>query len=215
MSVANDSRSLADVGVALSARASGWVWHSSKSAGNDRLVLLAIADECDHWGRNAYPGIERLVRMTKVDRSTVYRCISRLTESGELTIESEGGGRGKRTIYSLPKMPAETVAICDIPTAKPSQNSGETVAIPSHAQAQNADTLTPTHIRTRNALRKRTPAQIESDRRYGGEGARFPETTPEYMAEVERKADLSPLPVKPVDKETAKKARELMKVLKP
>lgn len=149
----------------MSARASGWVWHQSKSAGNDRLVLLAIADECDHWGRNGYPGIDRLVKMTKVNRSTVYRCISRLTESGELGIVTEGGGRGKRTVYSLPMMPPETVANCDTTSEKPSQNSGETVAIPSHECAQNADTLTLTQKKNRVPSEKSTPTAAEIDGR--------------------------------------------------
>jgi hypothetical protein len=150
--------------------------------------------------------------MTKVDRSTVYRCISRLLESGELAVMTEGGGRGKRTIYSLPLIPAETVANCE---SKPSQNSGETVAKPSHAHTQNADTLTHTPIRNRVDPKKRTPAQVEKDRRYGGESARLPEWTPEYRQAIESLPIVESAPITeiPEVKAQAKKAREAMKAL--
>lgn len=34
-----------------------WVWDQSTTAGNERLVLLAIADTADDHGGNAWPSI--------------------------------------------------------------------------------------------------------------------------------------------------------------
>lgn len=85
----------------MSVRVMAWVWEHSTAKGNDRLVLLAIADNANNDGGNAFPGHAELMRKTLLPRSTIYACIDRLVESGELEREVAGGGRGRRTVYRV------------------------------------------------------------------------------------------------------------------
>jgi hypothetical protein len=78
-----------------------WVWEHSRAKGSDRLVLLAIADNANDDGGNAFPGHPELMRKTLLPRSSVYDCIERLMQLGELERDQEGGGRGKRTVYRV------------------------------------------------------------------------------------------------------------------
>ena len=50
----------------MSIRVMSDVWDLSESTGSARLVLLAIADSCDHDGTNAWPAIETIAKKTKV-----------------------------------------------------------------------------------------------------------------------------------------------------
>ena len=70
----------------MSIRVMSDVWDLSESTGAARLVLLAIADSCDHDGTNAWPAIETIAKKTKVSRSTVKRCIKELVSLGELLV---------------------------------------------------------------------------------------------------------------------------------
>lgn len=70
----------------MSTNATTWVWKSAQAKGNDRLVLLAIADEANSHGEDAFPGIELLAYKTKLHRATVLRCIVRLEKAGELQV---------------------------------------------------------------------------------------------------------------------------------
>jgi Helix-turn-helix domain len=78
-----------------------WVWKHSRAKGSDRLVLLAIADNANDDGGNAFPGHKALMEKTLLPRSTVYDCIERLVQLGELERAEHGGGRGKRTVYRV------------------------------------------------------------------------------------------------------------------
>jgi hypothetical protein len=82
-----------------------WVWDHSLSEGNDRLVLLAIADQCDDSGRQAWPTYERLMQKTRIaSRTTISACLSRLQERGELKVEKFRDEKRKttRNSYTLP-----------------------------------------------------------------------------------------------------------------
>lgn len=70
----------------MSIRVMSDVWDLSESTGSARLVLLAIADSCDHDGTNAWPAIETIAKKTKVSRSTVKRAIKELVGLGELRV---------------------------------------------------------------------------------------------------------------------------------
>ncbi len=70
----------------MSIRVMSDVWDLSESTGSARLVLLAIADSCDHDGTNAWPAIETISKKTKVSRSTVKRAIKELVALGELRV---------------------------------------------------------------------------------------------------------------------------------
>lgn len=75
----------------MSVKVSSWVWERSRTIGNDRLVLLAIADCCNDAGLEAYPSIEVLAAKTRLSRATVFRCLTRIAAIGELKIDGAGG----------------------------------------------------------------------------------------------------------------------------
>jgi hypothetical protein len=79
----------------VSVKVIGWVWGHSRSRGSERLVLLAIADHCDHDGRNAYPRMAGLAQKTGLSERTVRRSIRALEALGELVVEMNTGGNGQ------------------------------------------------------------------------------------------------------------------------
>lgn len=84
----------------MSINVQNWVWQNSETNGNDRLVLLAIADEADDDGSSAYPSMERLALKCRVNRATVMRTIRRLEEAGEIIVDRpEEYGRGRYNVY--------------------------------------------------------------------------------------------------------------------
>ena len=70
----------------MSVKVMAMVWDESKAVGNARLVLLAIADSCDHDGTNAWPAVATIARKTLLSERTVQRKIRELTEMGELRV---------------------------------------------------------------------------------------------------------------------------------
>lgn len=62
------------------------VFEFSEARGNDRLVLLAIADEADDSGSNAWPSLLTIADKVRLPKRTVIRCIERLESSGELIV---------------------------------------------------------------------------------------------------------------------------------
>jgi helix-turn-helix protein len=82
----------------MSVYVSTWVWKYSRSEGNDRLVLLAIADAADEDGTNAWPAVGTLATKTRLSERTIQRCVKALAEMGELRVERNQGGRpGQRS----------------------------------------------------------------------------------------------------------------------
>lgn len=65
-----------------------WVWDASRTVGNDRLVLLAIADRASDEGMDAWPSIAALAKKTRLHARTVQRCIRNIEALGELGIEA-------------------------------------------------------------------------------------------------------------------------------
>lgn len=63
------------------------VWRHSKSAGRQKLVLLAIADHQGEMG--AWPSIATLARMVNASERSVQRDIQNLVAFGELAIEEQ------------------------------------------------------------------------------------------------------------------------------
>ena len=84
----------------MSLKAMTWVWEHSPAAGTELLVLLAIADNADDTGANAYPSTDTLARKTRLDTRTVQRVIRRLADRG-LVVVDRGGGRAANR-YSIP-----------------------------------------------------------------------------------------------------------------
>lgn len=79
----------------MSVKVIAWVWEHSMSRGSDRLVLLAIADNCDHDGLNAYPRMAVLAKKTGLSERSVQRSVRALAATGELLVEMNTGGNGK------------------------------------------------------------------------------------------------------------------------
>ena len=70
----------------MSVKVMALVWDGSTAVGNARLVLLAIADSCDHDGTNAWPAVATIARKTLLSERTVQRKIKELVEIGELRV---------------------------------------------------------------------------------------------------------------------------------
>lgn len=67
------------------------VWRSSVQ-GEEKLVLLAIADHADPEGGNAWPTLETLATYASVSVRTVQRIVRRLVDAGLVTVERNRGG---------------------------------------------------------------------------------------------------------------------------
>jgi hypothetical protein len=74
----------------MSVQVMGDVWKHSSAAGNDLLLLLAMADHADDKGV-CWPSIAQLADKTRVSESTIKRSIKTLVDLGELKIEEAGG----------------------------------------------------------------------------------------------------------------------------
>ena len=86
----------------MSVRCQAWVYEFSEATANDRLVLLAIADEANDEGDEAWPSLDRLSHKTRLPKRTVMRCIGRLEEAGGLEVERpERNGRGHHNRYRI------------------------------------------------------------------------------------------------------------------
>lgn len=77
----------------MSVRVMTWVWDNSRAKGNERLLLLAIADFAHDDGDGAYPSVARLMAKTRLTRPTVIALTRRLEELGELEVLRSGGRR--------------------------------------------------------------------------------------------------------------------------
>lgn len=78
----------------MSVACQNWVWKYSKTTGNDRLLLLAIADCADDEGDNAWPSVETLADKATCSERTVQRRIQVLEETGCLTVLRGAGRNG-------------------------------------------------------------------------------------------------------------------------
>lgn len=77
-----------------------WVWEQSPVKGNERLLLLAIADCTADDGTNAYPSKQKLSDKTKLDQSTIRRIVKRLEQHGYLVVD-RSEQRGRANVYAV------------------------------------------------------------------------------------------------------------------
>jgi hypothetical protein len=112
-----------------------WVWQRSKTTGNDRLLLLAIADCADDDGDNAWPSVETLADKATCSERTVQRRIQHLEEIGCLTV-IRGAGRNGTHRYRVHM---------DERAAKPPRPRRPRAAAPANPvdNPQGGDNLTP------------------------------------------------------------------------
>lgn len=86
----------------MSAKCQAWVYEHSEATGNDRLVLLAIADEADDDGANGHPSVDRIAHKARATKRTTLRSIERLEEAGALVVtRPEKRGRGRFNTYAV------------------------------------------------------------------------------------------------------------------
>ncbi len=78
----------------MSVRVMSWVWENSRSAGADRLVMLAIADAANDAGRDAYPSMTTIAKKARLDKRTAQRSVRNLQAMGELAVLENAGPHG-------------------------------------------------------------------------------------------------------------------------
>ena len=96
----------------MSAKITEQVWEYSKAKGNDKLVLLVIADNADTGTRVGYPGQKLISMRTGIGIRTVGECVKRLVAADEITVK-------KRRAKSGPKV-YNTYTICEYDLSEPS-----------------------------------------------------------------------------------------------
>ena len=106
----------------MSGQATGWVLRygphpkmldrNGRPYGNRargmRAVMVAVADAANRDGQHAHPGIVGICDASLYSRGQVGKILGELVDEGWLAVEEEGGGRGRATVYSIPRMSDET-----------------------------------------------------------------------------------------------------------
>ncbi|MFD9701303.1 helix-turn-helix domain-containing protein [Lentzea sp. NPDC059081] len=77
------------------------VWDHAPVSGSDLLLMLAIADQANDQGTDAWPSIEKLARRTRMSERTVQRRIRCLEAQGLLKVDTGGGRRSNRYAIDL------------------------------------------------------------------------------------------------------------------
>ena len=86
-----------------------WVWANPPASGNERLVLLALADACSRDdGSGCWPSAATIARKANISDRTVRRVIVRLKAGGHLAVH-RGGGRAGAT--ASPRRPAASASV--------------------------------------------------------------------------------------------------------
>jgi len=98
----------------MSIRVISAVWAHSKQAGNDLLILLALADFADDRGV-AFPAVPTLAKKCRMTPRNANRVLAALRESGELQINVSAGPRGAN-LYRIctPTTPDENVTLTEL-----------------------------------------------------------------------------------------------------
>jgi hypothetical protein len=78
------------------------VWASSPTSGNERLVLLALADACSRDdGTGCWPSAATIARKANISARSVRRVIARLEAAGHLRVHRGGGRAGSTNSYTV------------------------------------------------------------------------------------------------------------------
>lgn len=79
-----------------------WVWANSPTSGNERLVLLALADACSRDdGAGCWPAAATIARKANISIRTVRRVIARLEADGHVVVHRGGGRAGSTNSYTV------------------------------------------------------------------------------------------------------------------
>lgn len=105
----------------MSREATLWVWEHSEARENDRIVLLAIANEADSEGLDAKPSQRRMAQLCRLGQSTIRRRVERLEAAGELLVnrpETIGPGHYSRYAVVMGRDPAELARLIGWPAPR-------------------------------------------------------------------------------------------------
>ncbi len=83
----------------MSLKAIVWVLEESDATLGDRLTLLALADNADDDGRDAYPSLTTIAEKARLSVRQVRRCLRNLEESGQLV--TAGTSNYGTTVYNI------------------------------------------------------------------------------------------------------------------
>lgn len=78
----------------MSIKVMEWVWNHSSARDGQLLVLLAIADNANHEGDNAFPSIAELSRKSRLSQRGVRYALRGLEEAGCILTSSQTGPGG-------------------------------------------------------------------------------------------------------------------------
>jgi hypothetical protein len=79
-----------------------WVWANSPVSGNERLVLLALADACSRDdGTGCWPSAATIARKASICDRSVRRVIARLEADGHVKVHRGGGRAGSTNSYTV------------------------------------------------------------------------------------------------------------------
>ena len=79
-----------------------WVWAHSPTSGNERLVLLALADACSRDdGSGCWPSAATIARKANISTRSVRRVIARLEADGHVLVHRGGGRAGSTNSYTV------------------------------------------------------------------------------------------------------------------
>ena len=162
------------------------VWEHAPASGNELLLLLAIADQANDLGADAWPSIDTLARRTRLNSRTVQRLLQRLAARQLLAIEPGGGRRSNRYALNLSVL-ADSAAV------------GRPAAAAPPARGHPRQGVTPDMAATRGT------AQPDHPR---GDAAMPPTPSSTSLSPSPEALDTPPTPVTQ-DESTTKAAKEI------
>jgi len=115
------------------------VFKHSRASGNDRLVLLVLADHASDDGSGSYPSQTKIAEKANVTDRTVRACLRRLEGMGEITRHGVHPSH-KTVIYDLNlSLTLETSsARKNLPARKPVSDKPSSVSVPSSASSSRS-----------------------------------------------------------------------------
>lgn len=141
-----------------------WVFDHSRATGNDRLVLLSLADHADDEEWECWPSLERIAVKALVSVRTVQRSIATLVELGELEV-APGGGRGRSNRYRLTGKPGQPVIVSsDGERVTDSAGKGDRFAETMTPEARKGDTCVQGTVREPSIEPPREPSRALATR---------------------------------------------------
>lgn len=104
----------------MSVKVTSWVWDHSRTKKNDKLLMLAIADNANEDGTHAWPSNTELQRKTGLSQRGVRMAIAECVRVGELHVEYNAGpgGTNRYTVIMTGGTPAKPARGKTCPPAK-------------------------------------------------------------------------------------------------